>query len=695
MGYRIGIDIGGTFTDFALFDESTNRLSVYKELTTPDDPADAVLRGLSTLLDRDDVAIDEVGIIDHGTTLVTNAVIERKGAPTGMLVTAGLEDVLDIGEERRYDLFDLRLRFPDPVVPRRMRRPVTERMHYSGSPQIPVDIDGMLQAVSELVEKHGIRSLAVCLLHSYANTEHENLITELVEQNFPDLYVTSSSDVLPYMREYHRWTTTAINAYVRPTIDVYLHRLEKELVALGFSGHFNMMTSSGGTVTLDTARRYPVRLLESGPAAGALMSAFHGRALGLPNLLSFDMGGTTAKGALIGAGVPLKKYGMEVAREHQYKAGSGFQVSIPTIDLIEIGAGGGSIAEVDQRGLIRVGPRSAGASPGPACYGQGGDQPTLTDANLVLGYLDPSYFLGGRMKLNLCAARQSIENVIGRPLDLGLIRAAWGIHEMINEDVARAFRVHASERGFDYRDCSMVAFGGSGPMHAVRIAKKLGVPRVILPPAAGVMSAHGLLVSPLSFETVRSYRVELLELDGEMMEETFAPLLEMVTGFLKEAGAKSGDIDVKRKLDMRYVGQGHEVEVVLPNDGSFDQIPGEFERAYKRLFSSIPLKDPLEIVNWKVEANVPRVSDNTRFSHAGFGNTKKPNGKTRLAYFPEPDTNIECPVYSRYSLESGVSFQGPALIEEQESTCVVGLNDTFEIDQDGNVIIRISQEAEQ
>ena len=516
MTYRLGVDIGGTFTDFALFDESGSEIAVLKRLTTPADPSIAVIEGTAALLRREDVPMAQVETIAHGTTLVTNAVIERRGAKTGMLVTTGFRDILDMGFEQRYDLFDLRLTWPDPLVPRRLRREVRERVGHDGQVIAALDLESTRAAVRGLVESAGVEALAICFLHSYVNPVHEDAAGELVRAEFPDLHVSRSTEVFGNMREYERWTTATMNAYTQPMFARYIERLERGLADLGFGGRLLVMTSSGASIVPETARRFPVRALESGPAAGALMSAHHGRKLGFPDLLSFDMGGTTAKGALVRGFTALKQYDLEVGRVHEFKSGSGLPVKLPVIDMIEIGSGGGSLARVDERGLIRVGPKSAGADPGPACYAKGGTRPTLTDADVVLGYLDPEFFLGGEMRLDADAARAAIEEHVARPAGLDPIRAAWGVHEIANEDVARAFRIHASERGFDYRRSSMVAFGGSGPVHALAVARKLRIPRVIFPIGAGVMSALGLLVSPLGFEVSRSRRILLAGLDARI-----------------------------------------------------------------------------------------------------------------------------------------------------------------------------------
>ncbi len=693
--YRVGIDIGGTFTDFVLVDERTGAMHFAKQLTTPRDPSVAVLAGVRDLLAAQGVPISEVASIVHGTTLATNAVIERRGAVTGLLTTRGLGDTLDLARERRYDLFDLRLTFPAPLIPRPLRREVGERIRYDGEVLQSLDLAEVERAVGDLVGAHGIESLAVCLVHAYINPAHEDRIRALVRERFPLLSVSTSAEVFPFMGEYERFTTTTINAYVQPMVHRYLSRLDRELALEGFGGSLYVMTSAGGTMTLETARRFPVRLLESGPVAGALMSATIGRQLAAPDLLAFDMGGTTAKGCIILGHEPRKKYEFEVARVHEFKPGSGLPVRGPFIDMVEIGAGGGSIAEVDPRGLIRVGPRSAGADPGPACYGLGGLQATLTDANLVLGYLDPDFFNGGLMKLDVEAAREAVTERIARPLGLDLAAAAWGIHEIINEDVARAFRVHAAERGVDYRRCSMVGFGGSGPIHALRVARKLRIPRVVFPVGAGVMSAVGLLVSPLSFDVVRSHRVLLDELKPESFAAHFRALVDQAVAPLEAAGLARGLIRIERRLDMRYEGQGFEIEVPVPDNdppaGALDRLPALFEEQYAALFAVTSNSQPIEIVNWKVAVAGPRpaMADAYRLA-AGRASGHARKG-TRSAYFAELSRYTECAVYDRYALHPGEELSGPALIEERESTCLIGPRDQVRVDERLNLIADLGQ----
>jgi N-methylhydantoinase A len=689
--YRIGVDIGGTFTDFALFDERARRMAVHKQLTTPHDPSEAVIEGVKTLLARERVAIADVSDVVHGTTLVTNAVIERRGAVTGMLATAGFSDILDMGFERRYDLFDLRIRYPAPLVQRRLRIEVTERVRFDGSIEVPLD-EGSVRDAARLFQELDVAAVAVCFLHAYANPAHEARAAEILRRAAPSLYVSTSAEVFPNMREFERWTTTTINAFTQPMFDRYLERLEAGLAAQGFHGGLYIMSSSGGTLTADTARRFPVRALESGPAAGALMSAYHGRSLGLPNLLSFDMGGTTAKGALVRGGAPIKRYAMEIARVHEFRRGSGLTVRIPALDMIEIGAGGGSIAEIDERGLLRVGPRSAGADPGPACYGRGGTRPTLTDANLVLGYLDAGFFLGGEMKLDRSAAETAIRDGIAKPMGLELLRAAWGIHDIVSEDVARAFRIHASERGFDYRSGSMVAFGGSGPLHALAIARKLRIPRVIFPVGAGVISALGLLISPLAFEVARSRRIHVEDIDAAAFAATFRALEADATSYLRAAGVAEGDIRVQRRLDMRYQGQGHEIEVSLPeatdSGALFDQLGELFGRAYELAYT-LRLDEPIEIVNWKVEAGAPAPNLGAGYALSTPVKADKSRKGTRAAYDPESGRLIDWPVYDRYGLSPGAAITGPALIEERESTCVIGAGQVTVVDTHYNLVAEL------
>ncbi|HVO86989.1 MAG TPA: hydantoinase/oxoprolinase family protein [Casimicrobiaceae bacterium] len=692
--YRIGVDIGGTFTDFALFDDQARDILTHKALTTPADPAQAVIDGVAELVAMAGIATSDIGMVVHGTTLVTNAVIERKGTPTAMIVTRGFRDVLDIAMECRYDLFDLRIRFPAPVVPRHLRFEVDERVKWDGSVATRLSLANLELQMRDAVARFGVRGVAVCLLHSYANPEHELALAHWLGNRFPELKVSASSVVFPFMREYQRWTTACINAYVQPVVDAYLDRLARGLGALGFTGRFLVMSSSGSTLTADLARRFPVRLLESGPAAGALMAARHARELDLPQILSFDMGGTTAKGCMIRDNVPLKRYELEVARIHEFKRGSGLPVKIPVIDMIEIGAGGGSLAHLDDRGVIGVGPQSAGADPGPACYGRGGREPTLTDANLLLGYLDSSSFLGGRMRLDREAALRAVEHRVGGALGVSAEQAAWGIHEVINEDVAKAFRVHASERGVDYRRCSMVVFGGSGPIHGSRIARKLRIPRVVCPAGAGVMSAFGLLASPIGFEQVQSLRVDLAALTERRFRDIVASLLDGVKAHVRESGVQEADCRVRLKVDMRYIGQGYEVEVPLPSVDAGEALaamPEAFAREYAAVFGTSFSQWPVEVIAWKVDVTGPLPGEGSTYRLRDTASAGEALRGRRQAFFPESGGAIECPVYARPAMRAGDRVAGPALIEEAESTCVLVPGDHAHIDTARNLVIDVEE----
>ena len=685
--YRIGIDVGGTFTDFALVGPGIDGARIHKQLTTPQDPAQAVLEGVAAL----GLPLSQISEIVHGTTLVTNAIIERRGARTGLLVTAGFADLPEMGREQRYDLFDLRLRFAPPLVDRECRREIDERIYHDSRIETVPDPEQVRRCIAGLVAQQGIEALAVCFLHAYADSRHEDMVRAIAAVEFPALSVSTSADVFPYMREYERWTTTMANAYTQPILRRYLQLLEDGLAALGFAGRLYMMSSSGGIVTPETARRFPVRMLESGPAAGVLMSATHGTRLGFNDVLAFDLGGTTAKGALIRNGRPLRSYGMEVARCYQHRRGSGLSLKLPVLDMTEIGAGGGSIALVDERGLLRVGPHSAGAEPGPACYARGGTQATLTDANLLLGYLDGGFFLGGAMTLDSARAAAAIDRDVATPLRLGLVRAAWGIHEVINEDIARAFRIHAAERGFDCRRATIVAFGGGGPVHATAVGRKLRAKRVIFPVAAGVMSALGLLASPHCFEVARSYRVDLAAIDAVGFARIIEALRTEAEAFLLRAGIPAADITTERRVDLRYRGQGYELEIVLPNDtdaaAMLAALPALFAARYRDVFKVSELDEPLEIISWKAEARGPApVLPPPGTVAAGdiIGAALK---GYREAYFADGPCRIA--VYDRYRLRPGDAIAGPAAIEERESTCLLRPGDDAVVDPHRNLVVEL------
>jgi 5-oxoprolinase (ATP-hydrolysing) len=504
---RLGFDIGGTFTDFVLADPATGALRLHKRLTTPEDPAIGALDGLHRIIADHGAGFADVVEIVHGTTLVTNAIIERNGAKLGLITTAGFADVLEAGTEQRYDIYDLFLTYPEPLVPRRRRLEVAERIDRDGRVVTPLDREAVRRAARALRDA-GAEALAICFLNAYREPKHEREAAAIVAAELPAIPVSVSSDVVAEIGEYARFVTTCANAYVQPLMATYLRRLERELRAAGFTGALRLMHSAAGLVSATAAGDFPIRLLESGPAGGALAAALLGARAGHADLLAFDMGGTTAKVCLIEEGRAQIAPLMEAGREHRFKKGSGLPIKAATVDMIEIGAGGGSIAAIDAVGLLRVGPHSAGAAPGPACYGRGGEQPTVTDANLVLGYYDPGFFLGGTMALDVQAARDAIQRV-AEPLGLSVEQAAWGIHKVVVESMADAARVYLVERGKDPRRYAMVGFGGAGPAHAGEVARALGMAELVVPPASGAASALGFLVAPLSASAVRSLLVRL------------------------------------------------------------------------------------------------------------------------------------------------------------------------------------------
>ena len=688
--YRAGIDIGGTFTDLVLIDDASGERAIGKVLTTPDDPSEAVEQGLRGLLEREDVDASQLKTIIHGTTLVTNALIERRGTATALLTTEGFRDAVAIGTEHRYDMYDIFLEKPEPLVPRSLRYGVRERVLDDGSVLRDLDEEQVRAIAGELLER-GIGAVAVSFLHGFRNPVHEQRVAEILAEEAPGVVVSLSSEVSPEIREYERTSTTIANVYVRPLVERYLQRLEERLRRLGFDGSFYVMLSNGGTASVETACRFPVRLLESGPAAGALAAAFYGEAAGFSDVLSFDMGGTTAKACLIDGGEPLTSTDFEVARVYRFKKGSGLPVKTSVIEMIEIGAGGGSIARVGPLGLPKIGPESAGADPGPACYGRGGEEPTVTDADLLLGYLDPDFFLGGRMHLDYRAAEKALRK-ISDALGVDPVKAAWGVHQVVDENMANAARVHAVERGKDPRKYLLLAFGGAGPVHAHRVARALGVPGFVAPLGAGTASAFGFLCAPLSFDLARSLYGRLDELDWDAANAALAEMEEEGRELLRASGVADEDVLVRRLGEMRYVGQGHEVGVKLP-EGTLgpDDVGGisaGYRDEYRRLYGREGPDVPLEAITWRVEVSAPRpeiLQEETGGDPRALDEARK--GKREI-YLPEKDGFAAVPVYDRYRLDPGAAFDGPAVVEERESTVIVGPDSRAEVDGSRNLIVR-------
>jgi 5-oxoprolinase (ATP-hydrolysing)/N-methylhydantoinase A len=691
--YRIGLDIGGTFTDLVLANDATGELRLHKLLTTPLDPSEGAVRGLEELCRTADISVADVAELVHGTTLVTNAIIERAGARTALVTTRGFRDILEMGKEQRYDIYDLFLQYPAPLVPRRWRFEIDERIRADGAVLTPPDPEAV-RATARRLGAEGIEAVAVVLLHAYANPAHERAVRDLLERESPALSVSISSEIDPEIREYERTCTTVCNAYVRPLADRYLARLERALGERGFRGRFTLMQSSGGTITPTIARRFPIRLLESGPAGGALVTAFFGAQLGRADLVAFDMGGTTAKLCLIRNGRPDVAPSIEAARVHRFKQGSGLPVTVPAVDMMEIGAGGGSIARVDTLGLLKVGPHSAGAAPGPAAYGLGGSDATVTDACVALGYFDPARFLGGAMPLDRDAAVRALERV-GGAAGLDPVAAAWGVYEIVTENMAAAARVYLIERGQDPRRFAMVAFGGAGPAHAPRVARILGVGEVIVPPGSGVASALGFLVSPTSFELVHSRPGVLDALEWAEIAALFEEMEAAGRAMLHDAGVAPAAVTCARRADARLTGQFHDIEIAIP-DGRLTEadaptLASAFEAEYRRLYGTFLAGRPIQVLNWRVRVSgpppglaLPRARARPGAQAAAALRGRRP------AYFPETEGFADVLVYERTRLVPGARLAGPAIVEEAEATTVIGPGDALSVDALSNLVVRVA-----
>jgi len=687
-----GVDIGGTFTDIVVYDHTSGRQVSRKVLTTHDDPTRAVVAGLIELLTKSGIGTADVQQLMHATTLFTNAVIERRGAPTGLITTEGFRDSLEIGREMRYELYDLSIDKPSPIVPRCWRTEARERCSAAGEVLVTLDKETVDAAAARLVAA-GVQSVAIVFLHAYANPSNEAAAARRIKARHPDLYVTTSHEVVREIREFERASTTVINAYVKPLADRYLTELQQRLAAAGIEAKFLMMLSNGGLTHLAEACRSPVQLLESGPAAGALSAAHFGTADSDGRLLAFDMGGTTAKLSLVDDGQPLVSYGFEAARQKRFTEGSGLPVRISTIELIEIGAGGGSIAGVDGLGLLKVGPHSAGSEPGPACYGLGGTEPTVTDADLVLGYLNPDYFAGGTIRVDVERARAAVGNVADR-LGVSIERAAWGIHDVVGESMASAARVHIAERGRDPKNYAILCTGGAGPVHAFSVARKVGVRRIICPPAAGVASALGLLVAPASVDRVATLGMRLDRGDWTLLEERFRELEREAMQLIEESGIATDSAKVHRYADGRFVGQGFDLVVPLP-PGPYDQgdssataarLREAFEAASREKFSRTPPSVPIEFINIRVSVRVAGADSKLALGGGAAKNSPALKGY-RDAYFPDAGGYVRTVVLDRNRLAPGDLYDGPAVVEDEGSTLVIGPSCRISISDSMNVIV--------
>ena len=682
--FRIGVDIGGTFTDIVAVRENSGEKFNGKVLTTPMNPSEGVLQGVSEIIKKHNINPENCRII-HGTTLVANALIERKGVETALLTTEGFKDVLEIGREWRYDLFSLDLEMPNPIVPRHLRFEIKERLDYKGDILVSLDQNELILIAKKLA-KLNIRTLAIVFMHSFKNSIHEELAKNIFNKYAPNINLCLSSSVSPEIGEYERTSTTVANAYVQTIFKSYIDALVKGLKKIGIKNDLFLMLSDGGIVHQKTAVEYPIRLVQSGPAGGAQAATLYGRSTNSNDVLCFDMGGTTAKACLIENGKPSRTTVFEVARVYRFAKGSGLPLQVPVIDMIEIGAGGGSIARIDDMGLIQVGPDSSGSFPGPACYNLGGKHPTVTDSDLVLGYLDAENFLGGDMKLEKKLAEQAIKTFIAEPMKISVLEAAWAIHEIVTENMSQAASIHALEKGRKIEKYTMIPIGGAGPVHACSLMSKMNLNKMISPPDAGVASAIGMTASPNSFELVQADMQQLELLNFTKMKKAFLDMEKKGTKLLLQTGTNKKHISINNSTLMRYVGQGYEIEVPLNKEvlslKNIKNIKLEFEKVYQNLFGRIE-KMPMEIISWRTIASGPLPNFSLNFNVKKKSLSKE---KKRKVFFGGKKSN-DTIVLDRSALSKNFKSIGPLIIEERESTLVIPPNFKVQMHESGNLII--------
>ncbi|HMB11965.1 hydantoinase/oxoprolinase family protein [Saliniramus sp.] len=690
---RLAVDIGGTFTDLAL--DTGARVFTLKVLTTTRAPEEGVLDGVARILQEAGLSPSDIGLLVHGTTLATNALIERKGARTALVVTEGMRDSVEMAYENRFEQYDVNVDRPVPLVPRALRLPVRERLASDGSVLLPLD-ENSVHALADELREAGVESIAIGLIHAYANPTHEQRVAEILREHLPEASISLSSEVCPEIREYERQSTTCANAYVQPLMARYLTRLGERLQEDGLTCPFFLMTSGGGLASLDTAIRFPIRLVESGPAGGAILAARIATQMGLDSVLSYDMGGTTAKICLIDAMTPLKSRTFEVDRVYRFKRGSGLPVRIPVIEMVEIGAGGGSIARMDTLGRIQVGPDSAGSEPGPACYGRGGTEPTVTDADVGLGRIDPALFGQGAVRFDADAALSALAAKIGEAAGLDATHAAYGICEIVDENMANAARVHAIEWGKDIAARTMIAFGGAAPLHAARLAEKLGIDTVIVPPDAGVGSAIGFLMAPIAYEVVRSRYMRLDAFDAGDANATLDAMRAEAEEVVR-LGAPDAALVETREAYMRYIGQGHEISVTLP-EGPLDADAAQtmraaFDKAYSALYGRTIPHLGIEILSWTLTLQTRLDAPEPVAPGAQGGTATKPR-TTRRIFDPGLGKMVEAGVHLRSDLAPDAVIAGPALIAEAQTTSVVSAAFTARIATSGAIVMqrRTSQE---
>ena len=683
--YRVGLDIGGTFTDVVL--EGAGRRLTAKVLTTLDDPSLGCMKGLDEVLAEGGISPDDIGVIIHGTTLATNAIIERKGATTSLVTTDGFRDTIEMGTEGRPEQYDINIIKPEPLVPRRRRFTVPERLNARGEALVPLTEDS-LETLLPALDAANTESVAVAFVHAYVNPVHEIMVRDYIRSRRPDWSISISSEVSPEFREFERFSTTCANAYVQPGMARYLEKFESRLKEAGYDSPLLLMLSSGGLTTVETARKFPVRLVESGPAGGAIFAGEIAKSNNMDKVVSFDMGGTTAKICLVDGGRAQSSRRFEVARVYRFRKDSGIPLRIPVIEMVEIGAGGGSIAWMDELGRISVGPRSAGSNPGPACYGQGATEPTITDANLLLGAIDPDNFAGGKLKLDRQAAASAIEKTIGIPMNVPPANAAFGVTETVCENMASAARVHAIESGKNVDDRTLIAFGGGAPLHACRLAEKLGISKIVIPRNAGVGSAVGFLRAPVSYEVVRTFYQQMESFDAGRVNDALKEMQDEAEGYVRLGGGPASGLDVRRQAYMRYCGQGHEIVVDVP-DGVFDKDAGNtlkdlFDERYAEVFGR-NMKNIVdaEVVAWSVTVSTASRPDNV--AAGAFSSASGPKPECRKAFDPATLGLIDHAVYVRDELPPDAEVPGPARIFEDATSTLVGSSFSAKIVSNGAI----------
>jgi N-methylhydantoinase A/oxoprolinase/acetone carboxylase beta subunit len=677
--YRVAFDIGGTFTDVVVTADDGRRSYAYKTLTTPSEPSDGVVAALAEALEECGISpADVANVVVGATTLVTNTLLERKGARTALITTRGFRDLLEIAREWRYDIFDLDLELPEPLVPRHLRFEVGERIDARAHVTVPIDPSDVHATLAALSAQR-VEAVAVCFLHSYLDDRHEQTVARTIRTSDPAIHVSVSAEVLPEVREYPRLSATVLNAYVQPIVAEHIAALGSRVAEALSGARLFLMQSNGGFISTETAAALPIRLLESGPAAGALAAADYAGRLDADRVVSFDMGGTTAKACIVEDGSPKTTLEFEAGRQKRFAKGSGYPVHLASVDLIEIGAGGGSVARVDALGLLKVGPDSQGARPGPACYGFGGGLPTVTDADVILGYLDPEGFLGGSMRLDPAAAVAAVREHIAEPLGISVVEAASGIHRVASNAMASAVRVHLAEHGCDPQRFALFAFGGAGPMHAREIARTLRMQEYIVPPHAGVGSAVGLLAAPPKVDASRSQPSRLDELDWRALAELDAQLRAKVEADLALTGVDASEARIERSADLRYVGQGYEVHVPVALDAVAPSIAAyleeQFKQRYRELYGGLHYEGAVEMISWRVSATGAPSLVASPGSRDGSNGEASAAVRTRPVYFHDAGGFVETPVYRHAGLREGFAVDGPALIEQRDSTILIGPGD--------------------